>query len=139
MEFLRKVNERHERLKDYVHNGFRYPLPPWGRNVMGFVYFCIPVVGGYYVMQWAIGRSHQSIGPRGELLKQKEIQGIGDKRILENGELQEIGGSKGILGGVKLAVSDAKTQEINNKNLKLFLKQERKKRQHKEQAQHKST
>ena len=139
MEFLRKVNERHERLKDYVHNGFRYPLPPWGRNVMGFVYFCIPVVGGYYVMQWAIGRSHQSIGPRGELLKQKEIQGIGDKRILENGELQEIGGSKGILGGVKLAVSDAKTQEINNKNLMLFLKQERKKRQHKEQAQHKST
>jgi hypothetical protein len=138
MEFLRKFQERHERLKNYVHNGFRYPLPPWGRNVMGFVYFCIPVVGGYYVMQWAIGRSHRSIGPRGELLKQKEIQGIGDKRVLDNGTLQEVGGPKGILGGVKLAVSDAKTQEINNKNLRLFLKQERKKRKLKEEAEHES-
>lgn len=89
-------------------------------------------------MQWAIGRSHRSIGPRGELLKQKEIQGIGDKRVLDNGTLQEVGGPTGILGGVKLAVSDAKTQEINNKNLRLFLKQERKKRKLKEEALHES-
>ncbi|KAI2497974.1 hypothetical protein MHU86_16525 [Fragilaria crotonensis] len=135
MEFLRKFHERHERLKNYVHNGFRYPLPPWGRNVMGFVYFCMPVVGGYYVMQWAIGRSHQSIGPRGELLKHKEIQGIGDKRILENGEMQSVGGPNGIWSGVKLAVSDEKTQEVNKKNLKSFFKQERKKREKREKLE----
>ncbi len=83
-------------------------------------------------MQWAISRSHHSIGPRGELLKHKEIQGIGDKRILESGEMQSLGGPNGIWSGVKLAVSDEKTQEVNKKNLKSFFKQERKKREKKE-------
>ena len=58
-------HQRHERLKNYVHNGFRYPLPPWGRAVMGFVYFSLPVVIGYPVMQWAISKSHAEIGERG--------------------------------------------------------------------------
>ena len=84
-------------------------------------------------MQWAIGRSHQSIGPNGELLEHKNIQGIGDKRVLPNGELKQIGGPSGLWSGVKLAVSDEKTQEINRKNLEMFLKRERKKREREEQ------
>ena len=38
---------------------------------MQFVYPVPVVVGGYYVMQWAIGRSHASIGPRGERLREQ--------------------------------------------------------------------
>ena len=38
---------------------------------MQFVYPVPVVVGGYYVMQWAIGRSHASIGPRGERLRER--------------------------------------------------------------------
>jgi hypothetical protein len=88
-------------VKNYVHNGFRYPLPPWGRNAVGFVYFCIPV--GRWILRYAVGNwpvSSNRIGPqRGELLKQKEIQGIRRyKRVLDNGTLQEVGGPTGILG-----------------------------------------
>jgi hypothetical protein len=44
---------RHEALKKYVHTSFRIPLPKWGMYGMGVVYFVAPIVGGYYVMQWA--------------------------------------------------------------------------------------
>ena len=43
---------------------------------MGCIYFSIPVVGGWHVMQWAIGKSHDSIGPKGEKLRIKEVEGI---------------------------------------------------------------
>jgi hypothetical protein len=128
MEFLKNLHERHERLKHAVHHGWRYPLSPWGQKVMGFVYFCIPVVGGYYVMQWAISKSHESIGVKGEKLRQKEIQGIGDKRLLQSGELQTVGGAQGFGGGVRLAVSDERVQEQNRKQLEKFFKQEKRKR-----------
>lgn len=80
-------------------------------------------------MQWAISKSHASIGPRGELLRKKEIEGLGDKRILENGEYEVVGGSK---GSVRLAVSDERTQVQNKKNLQAFFKQQRKKRRKQE-------
>ena len=67
MEAYTTFHERHERLKNYVHNGFRYPLPRWGQRVMGFVYFTLPVIGGYHVMQWAISKSHEEIGERGKI------------------------------------------------------------------------
>jgi len=35
-----------------------------------FVYPWPVIIGGYYVMQWAIGRSHDSIGARGERLRE---------------------------------------------------------------------
>jgi hypothetical protein len=127
--FFRNLTIRHDRLKTYIHEGWRYPLPPWGRAVMGVFYFSIPVVGGYYVMQWAISKSHKSIGPRGELLRHKEIEGIGDLRKNDNGDYELVGGMKGLGGGVKLAVSDDKTQVQNKKMLETFFKKERKKRQ----------
>lgn len=119
--------ERHERLKHTIHTTLRYPLPPWGRAIMGFVYFTIPVVGGWYVMQWAISKSHASIGVQGERLPNKSIQGIGDKRVVmgEDGVSNEqLIGAGGWGGGVNLAVSDKETQRRNQKMLHKFLKQQ---------------
>ena len=64
-DYIHRFNEAHERLKHRVHNGWRYPLPPWGRVIMGGAYFTIPIVGGWYIMQWAISKAHNSIGERG--------------------------------------------------------------------------
>jgi hypothetical protein len=92
---------------------------------MGGVYFTIPVVGGYYVMQWAIHKSHETIGEHGELLEEKKIQGIGDKRITTKGTMEKVGAG-GLGGGVKLAVSDEKTQEQNKAMLEAFFREQRK-------------
>lgn len=89
---LRTFHERHEKLKHTVHTvsardslcqggnsrmthhlttltipshpaqAWRYPLPTWGRYAMGCFYASIPIVGGWYVMQWAISRSVEEIG-----------------------------------------------------------------------------
>lgn len=56
MEFLRELGERHERLKKKIHST-RIPLSKNGQRVMAAVYFSIPVVAGYYIMQWAQGRA----------------------------------------------------------------------------------
>lgn len=56
MEFLRQLGERHERLKKKIHST-RIPLSKNGQRVMAAVYFSIPVVAGYYVMQWAQRRA----------------------------------------------------------------------------------
>ena len=123
---IRKFHERHERLKHTVHTAWRYPLPRWGRVVMGCIYFSIPVVGGYQVMQWAIRRSHQTIGEHGEFLEEKRIQGIGDKRILQDGTQEKVGAG-GVGGGVRLAVSDEKTQQQNKAMLEAFFREQRRK------------
>merc|ERR1712071_156653 len=97
-----------------------------GRYAMGCFYASIPIIGGYQVMQWAISKSHESIGEKGEKLKQKTLQGIGNKAII-NGEEVKVGAG-GCLGGVRLAVSDESVREKNNRMLKAFLKKEAKKR-----------
>lgn len=93
---------------------------------MGFIYFSIPVVGGYNVMMWAISKSHESIGERGEKLKIKEVQGVGDVVVNEDGKVVRLGkGNFG--GGVKLAVSSQVEQERNRILLaKVLKRQERK-------------
>lgn len=93
---------------------------------MGFVYFVVPVVGGWYVMQWAIGRAHHSIGEKGEHLAVKDIEGIGRQHVTHNGEKISVGAG-GWGGGVRLAESDAETQERNKRKLMKFLKQQQKK------------
>lgn len=134
---FRQFHVRHERLKNTVHTAWRVPLPPAGIAFMGLVYFSIPVVGGWYVMQWAISKSHQSIGERGEYLPvQTAVLGgiTGDKiqRVVqnENGESQVVEkriGAGGWGGGVHLAVSDEETQKRNRQMLGKFLKQQRRK------------
>ncbi len=72
-EALQSFHQKHERLKKYVHTAWRFPLPPWGQTVMGILYFSIPVIGGYQVMQWAISKSHESIGERGAYFDQIQL------------------------------------------------------------------
>ena len=102
-------------------------------------------------MQWAISKSHEEIGVRGELyllpmsfvlyscsqtsiivalsllgekLQNKKIEGIGDKVIMD-GEAKKVGAG-GLGGGVNLAVSNETIQERNQRMLKKFLKKQRK-------------
>jgi hypothetical protein len=105
---------------------------------MGCFYFSIPLVGGHYVMQWAISKSHESIGERGEKLEIKDIQNLGHHRVDKEGNRQRVGAG-GWGGGVKLAVSDEETQKRNREMLnKYFKKQKRKleKEQAAKSAQH---
>lgn len=88
-------------------------------------------------MQWAISKSHVAIGERGELLEKKQIEGIGDVRILEDGTQEKVGAG-GVGGGVRLAVSDEKTQQQNRQMLEAFFRKQRRKEAHrkaKQQAQ----
>jgi hypothetical protein len=137
MEGLRRLIQRHEKFKNYAHTAFRYPLPPAGRHFMTFVYVMIPIVSGWYVMQWAIQHSHESIGERGEHLpayndnEQQEVDTVqqrlvrGKHRVNADGTLTPIGGADGWGAGVNLAVSDPITQERNRTKLLQFLKQQR--------------
>ena len=68
LAFLRDLNARHTALKERIH-AYRFPLPPGGQKFMGLVYFTIPVIAGYYVMQWAIGQSEKNLGPKGKRLE----------------------------------------------------------------------
>lgn len=50
INYLKELNAKHERLKKRIHS-FRIPLSPSGRRFMGLVYFSIPVILGYNIMQ----------------------------------------------------------------------------------------
>lgn len=60
MQYLRELSRRHEALKKRIH-AFRIPLSPAGQRFMGFVYFCIPVVGGYFLMQVLFSTVHTHV------------------------------------------------------------------------------
>lgn len=98
MSFLRELYLRHERFKRFVHEGMRYPLPPWGQKLMGAVYFSIPfiTIGGSLV--WAAQYSARTIGPDGELLRRKELPmvGAGNTTIDEEGKPVVIGPGAGV-------------------------------------------
>mmetsp|Transcript_11309 Transcript_11309/g.24878 ORF Transcript_11309/g.24878 Transcript_11309/m.24878 type:complete len:144 (-) Transcript_11309:199-630(-) len=123
---LRSFHVKHEKIKHTVHTAWRVPLPKWGQYAMGSFYFTIPIVGGWYVMQWAISKSVDEIGERGEKLQHKQLQGFGNKTIIDGRE--EAIGAGGKLGGVHLAVSDSSTQENNRVMLEAMFKKERKRR-----------
>jgi len=135
MDVLRRFNENHNKLKHYVHTAWRVPLPRWGQFTMGCVYATIPIIGGFYAMEWTKRKQRDLIGEKGEKLRVKEIQGIGDQTTL-NGETRKVGGG-GLYGGVKLTVSDVEDQKRSKFMLEQFLKKEQrrmkkayKKRQH---------
>ena len=135
-DYMHQWQLRHERLKTTIHEAWRVPLPRWGRVVMGCLYFSLPVMGGWHVMQWAIGKSHDSIGRDGEYLPVKTVQGIGDKVVLVEPDGRQAVthvGAGGWGGGVNLAVSDEETQKHNRKMLHRFLRQQRKRQQQQQQ------
>ena len=45
--------------KKKVHS-FRMPLPPSGQKLMGLVYFTVPIIIGYFVMQYTNQVSEQN-------------------------------------------------------------------------------
>ena len=61
MQFLRELGRRHGELKRRIH-ATRIPLGPKGQVVMGLVYFSIPCIGGYFIMDWATGRADDKWG-----------------------------------------------------------------------------
>ena len=126
VDFLRNIHEKHEELKHTIHSKWRYPLPKSGQYAMAVFYFCIPIVGGHYVMEWAKSKSIDEIGERGEKLRQKTIQGFGNKTIID-GKVESIGAG-GWGGGVHLAMSDEETRERNRVMLEAMFKRERKRR-----------
>ena len=70
MDFMKSIPARHEALKKRIHN-FKYPLSPFYLKVVQGVYFTIPIVIGYYIMEWSTAQSVNNLGARGELMKQK--------------------------------------------------------------------
>lgn len=81
-------------------------------------------------MQWAISKSVDEIGERGEKLRRKELMGFGNKTIIDGRE--EKIGAGGWYGGVNLAMSDSSTQENNRTMLEAMFRRERKKRKERE-------
>jgi len=77
-------------------------------------------------MQWAISKSVEEIGERGEKLQHKEVQGIGNKIIVDGKE--QVVGAGGKFGGVHLAMSDASMQEKNRAMLEAMFEKERRRR-----------
>jgi hypothetical protein len=48
-----------------------YSCHHYSSIVIGLVYFCIPIISGYYIMEWAKAQSAINIGINGEKLKDK--------------------------------------------------------------------
>ena len=59
---FKRLSERHEALKERIHN-FRLPLSPMGVRIMKVIYFTVPIIGGWYIMQAAIGYSDRNTAP----------------------------------------------------------------------------
>ncbi len=78
--FFKKFSERHEALKERIHN-FRMPLSPMGVRIMKVVYFTIPIVGGYYIMQVAIGYSDRNTAPLLKAQREKELVGSSAREV----------------------------------------------------------
>jgi hypothetical protein len=139
---LHTFHRNHEKLKHTVHEKFRYPLPPWGRFLMGCFYFSVPVVGGWYVMQWAISKSHESIGMHGEKLlvpfesenDHEATKILGQTAIVDGREVQ-VGGGGGWGGGVRMVTSDEETQRRNREMLNKFLRKQKRKWEKEQQKQ----
>jgi hypothetical protein len=51
MDYLKRLLAEHEKLKKRIH-AFRIPLSPRGQKIMGLIYFSIPVIMGYFIMQF---------------------------------------------------------------------------------------
>eukprot|EP01038_Epipyxis_sp_PR26KG_P004563 gene4563-6435_t len=86
MEFLKDISRRHEELKKRIH-AFRIPLSPNKRRFMGLVYFCIPVVSGYYIMQYTTGQAEKNLHHL--TVNKKENRGINQKENELNTRIDE--------------------------------------------------
>lgn len=81
------LGKKHERLKKKIHN-FRIPLSKNGQRVMFVVYFSIPIIAGYHIMQWAIGKSEENLSAQGELLRSRKNNQYHKHTEFQNQQLQ---------------------------------------------------
>jgi hypothetical protein len=72
LSFFKRLSERHEALKESIHN-FRMPLSPMGVRIMKVVYFTTPIIGGWYIMQAAIGYSDRNTAPLLKAQREKAL------------------------------------------------------------------
>jgi hypothetical protein len=89
-------------------------------------------------MQWAISKSVDEIGERGEKLRIQSLDGhvvVGDSTVID-GRVEKIGAG-GRYGGVHLAVSDPRTQRNNKAMLEAMFRKERRKRRRREEGEEK--
>jgi hypothetical protein len=107
---------RHERLKHFVHHGMRYPLSKWGQAVMGVVYFSIPVVAGWQLMQWSTRRAE-------EQWQDKVAAGT----VVTTSSNDE--DAPPLAWGARLVTSDAETQEKNKAALNKFLQRQQRQKE----------
>mmetsp|Transcript_2349 Transcript_2349/g.3132 ORF Transcript_2349/g.3132 Transcript_2349/m.3132 type:complete len:142 (-) Transcript_2349:8-433(-) len=128
---IQTFHVKHERVKKTVHTAWRVPLPKWGQYTMSVVYFSLPLLGGYALLQWINEKREGLIGAQGERLQIKGVEGTGNTAIINGNETRV--GAGGFLGGVKFATSDAGDQQRNKEMLESFFRHERKKRQKKKQ------
>ena len=69
---LENLIAAHARLKQRIHS-FRAPIQnKYGLFGMGCIYFSIPVVAGYFVMEWTNNRARKNLGAGGELLLERK-------------------------------------------------------------------
>ncbi len=96
-----------------VHN-FRIPLSPAGQRVAQVVYFSIPVIGGYFIMDWATSKARAEIEFGGDDRAAAAAgaaagggEGEGDRRrVLENMRVDPEGRAAGERRGIE-AQNDA--------------------------------
>jgi len=77
-------------------------------------------------MQWAISKSHESIGERGEKLAVKNVQAIGNKAYI--GEELKTVGAGGVGAGVKLVTSTQDEQIRIRRMLNEVIERDRRRR-----------
>ena len=96
---------------------------------MSCFYFSLPVVFGYFVVNKVIDGAEETARERLEGDKKRTIGNTTDATSSMASKV----GAGGWGGGVNLATSDIKTQDINRINLERFLKKQRRLKQKQEQ------
>ena len=67
-DLYRSRPQSHEELKKRIHN-FRMPLSKRGIFVAKCVYLTVPVVSGYFIMEWSQERARENLGLTGEHMR----------------------------------------------------------------------
>ena len=67
----------------------RMPLSPMGRRFMGLVYFTIPIVLGYCIMDYANSQALKNIGKRGENIESSS-ESIQKATLAQKAALQKV-------------------------------------------------
>jgi hypothetical protein len=71
---LQRLFEGHARLKARIHSA-RFPIKSKaGLFAMGCVYFVTPVIGGYFLMDWATSVARKNLGANGEKLLESKAR-----------------------------------------------------------------